>query len=107
MQAMPCWIPGSWPGRFGIVPRPRGDDWLDDEASRWQALGINTVVSLLEPAEVTEFGLQAESERARVHGLTFLAFPIPDYGVPPSRESAMTFARKILDRLPGGQTVVV
>ena len=45
------WIAGPWQGRLGIVPRPRGADWLDDETRAWRDVGIDMVVSLLEPAE--------------------------------------------------------
>ena len=44
------WIAGPWQGRLGIVPRPRGADWLDDETRAWRDVGIDMVVSLLEPA---------------------------------------------------------
>lgn len=30
MRATLYWIDGVWPGRLAIVPRPRGDDWLED-----------------------------------------------------------------------------
>lgn len=33
------WIPGPWPGRLGIVPRPRGGDWFEDEMRRLQLAG--------------------------------------------------------------------
>lgn len=29
MAARVFWIAGPWPGRLGIVPRPRGREWLD------------------------------------------------------------------------------
>ena len=38
-------VAGPWTGRLGIVPRPRGGDWLADEAIAWRDAGINMVVS--------------------------------------------------------------
>ena len=40
MGAKVFWIAGSWRGRLGIVPRPRGADWLDDETRAWREAGI-------------------------------------------------------------------
>lgn len=35
------WIPGPWPGRLGILLRPRGGDWLSDEVRMWrEATGL-------------------------------------------------------------------
>ena len=51
MRVNVFWVPGPWPGKLGIVPRPRGGDWLEDEAKAWHQAGIDVVVSLLEPEE--------------------------------------------------------
>ena len=81
-------VPGPWPGRLAIVPRPRGGDWLADEMRRWREADIDVVVSLLTPEESSELGLREEGEHARAAGLEFHAFPIPDRGVPESRAAA-------------------
>jgi hypothetical protein len=47
MAANVFWVPGPWRGRLGIVPRPRGGDWLSDEMRAWLETGIDAVVSLL------------------------------------------------------------
>ncbi len=46
--------------RFAISSRPRGGDWREVELLAWKALGIDTVVSLLEPHEQSELGLEEE-----------------------------------------------
>ena len=79
------WILGPWRGHLGIVPRPRGGDWLADEIRSWRAAGLNVVASLLTPGEVAELDLQEEAELARAAGVEFHALPIPDLGVPRSR----------------------
>lgn len=101
------WIPGPWPGRLGIVPRPRGGDWLEDEAASWRRNGIDIVVSLLEPSEVREFNLESEAEAVASNGLTFLSLAIPDRGVPGSLESALALAHQLLDAMQEGRTAVV
>src|SRR5947199_10383844 len=80
MRTEVYWVPGPWPGRLGIIPRPRGGDWLADEVRAWRASGLDVVTSLLTPDEVAALELQEEETRAREEGLEFLAVPIPDYG---------------------------
>ena len=78
------WIPGSWPGRLAIAARPRGGDWLADEAKGWQRAGIDMVVSLLESGEAAQLDLLDERSAAEDSGIRFVSFPIPDRGVPAS-----------------------
>ena len=40
------WIPGHWLGKFAIIARPRGGDWLDQEVQALQSAGIDVLVSL-------------------------------------------------------------
>src|SRR5260221_8734777 len=55
------WIHAPLIGRLAIMPRPRAGEWLDDEIIGWQMEGIDTVVSLLELAEISELGLEREA----------------------------------------------
>src|SRR5947209_14398434 len=107
MKAEVHWVSGPWPGRLGIIPRPRGGDWLADEVRAWRASGLDVVTSLLTPDEVAELELQEEETRAREEGLEFLAFPIPDYGVPQSRRDLAAFASRLENALESGKNVVV
>lgn len=68
LRAQVYWVPGPWPGRLGIVPRPRGGDWLSDEVRSWRASGLEVVSSLLTPDEEAEFELQEEEARAHQEG---------------------------------------
>ncbi len=101
------WVPGPWPGRLGIIPRPRGGDWLDDEARSWKASGVDVVASLLTPEETAEFDLQEEEGRFRAAGLAFHAFPIPDLGVPRSRTALAKLVNELEEVLNSGKNVVV
>lgn len=107
MKADLFWIPGPWRGRLAIVPRPRGGDWLDDEASAWRKADIDFVVSLLEDDEATEIGLVDERQAVEDQAVGFISFPIPDRGVPESTEAAIEVIRRIEAVLRGGDNVAV
>jgi len=101
------WVPGPWRGRLGIVPRPRGEDWLGDEVRSWREAGLSVVASLLTPEESSEFGLEAEAEISRRAGLEFHSLPIPDLGVPPSRAAMADLAEALERALSAGKNVAV
>jgi protein-tyrosine phosphatase len=107
MKAEVYWVPGPWPGRLGILPRPRGGDWLADEVRSWRDSGLDVVASLLTPDEVAEFELQEEESRSREEGLEFHVFPIPDYGVPRSREDFAKVVSGLEKALKAGKNVAI
>ena len=81
------WIAGPWRGRLAVATRPRGDDWLEDEARSLRESGLDVVVSLLEE-EAEQLGLLAEREATEAQRIHFLSFPIADRGVPASAQAA-------------------
>ena len=107
MQTRVFWIAGLWRGRLGILPRPRGGDWLPDETAAWRAAGIDMVVSLLEVEEASDLLLEGEAAAAEANGVDFSAFPIPDRGVPATRESVARLADDIVSALEAGKNVAV
>ena len=96
------WVAGPWPGRLGIVPRPPGGARLSDEATAWREAGIDVVVSLLEPPEVSLLGLEGEAAAAAAHSVVFRACPIPDGGVPPFRGAGIEMMAELIDKHQGG-----
>jgi protein-tyrosine phosphatase len=100
------WVEGPWPGRLGIVPRPRGGA-LTDEAAAWRAAGIDVVVSLLEPEEVSLLGLEGEAAAAAAHSVVFRACPIPDGGIPPFRHAVAELIAELIDTLQGANNVAI
>ena len=58
------WIPSNGPGRLAIALRPRGGDWLDDEARAWRRAGVDVVVSLLKADEEQQLNLAGERDAA-------------------------------------------
>ncbi len=101
------WVNGPWPGKLALAARPRGEDWLEDEIKSWHQAGINTVLSLLEPAEERDLGLMDEGGLVKRQGMKFISLPIPDRQVPNS-ESELTAILEELDmELSSGKNVVV
>lgn len=101
------WIPGPWPGRLAVVTRPRGRDWLDDEASGWRRAGLDVIVSLLEKEEAAQLDLAREGDVAESKGIRFISFPIPDRGVPSSMPASLGLIKNIAEALEYGKNVAV
>ena len=101
------WIEGPWAGKLAILSRPRGEDWLGDEVKGWKEAGINFVVSLLRSGEESELGLATEADIVKRNGLTYISFPIADYGVPGSQIPVQQLAAKLNDQLSRGACVGV
>ena len=92
---------------LSIMPRPRAGDWLADEIGAWRGAGLDTVLSLLEPAEVSELGLGSEPALCLSCGIEFLSFPIPDRGVPASAAAFDSFIAPLVKRLRDGASLGV
>lgn len=101
------WIDVPAKGRIAIMARPRAEDWLDTEIAGWLASGVDVVVSLLEPEEVSELGLQREAALCRAAGLAFVTFPIADRAVPGSRHAAAHLAGVLAGRLRDGRSIAI
>jgi protein-tyrosine phosphatase len=107
MKADLYWIPGPWRGRLAIATRPRGGDWLDDEASAWRQADLDLIVSLLDNEEAGQLDLLDEHRAAEVHALSFISFPISDRGVPASLEEALSLIEEITAQLEAGKNVAI
>lgn len=101
------WIPGPWRGSLAIVARPRGGEWLEDEAKEWRQAGLDVVVSLLENDESAELNLASEQGIAESHGIRFISFPIQDRGVPVSQKEALSLLAMITTVLEEGRNVAI
>lgn len=101
------WIPGPWRGKLAIAARPRGGDWLEEEAGGWRRAGLDLVISLLEEDEAAQLDLAHECQAAAANGVRFVAFPIPDRGVPGSTPRAVRLLREIAGALEDGKSVAV
>jgi protein-tyrosine phosphatase len=98
-------VAGSWPGKLAILARPRGGDWLEDEVHHWENRGFDVVVSLLVPDEAAEFDLEDEEKYCRLNGIQYMSLPVPDRGVPGSREAVLELVSRLDRQLADGKTV--
>ena len=89
------------------MPRPRGNDWLEDEIKRLKQIGIQTVVSLLEKDEVQELGLRTEETACNANGLHFICSPIRDRDVPRDAVAVNQLVRELINRIGDGEKLVV
>ena len=95
------------PGRIAPVPRPRGGDWLEDEALAWKNAGLDAIVSMLEWEEVESFGLEREAEFCRANGIEFFSFPIVDRSVPILDDKIFQLLDKLKTMLLQGKSVAI
>jgi hypothetical protein len=107
MQAEVFWIEGLPTGRLAVLPRPRGDDWLQDEIRSLRANGVDVLVCLLTSGETTELGLAEEAACCAACCIEFVAFPFADRGVPASASNALGLVRRLAARLTGGKAVAI
>jgi protein-tyrosine phosphatase len=103
MIARPYWITS----RLAIVPRPQGDDLLDDEMAALKEAGIDVVVSMLQKDEARKAGLEREASSAQEKGLQFINFPVPDRGVPLDTSSFIEFLKDLENLLARGKRIGV
>jgi len=101
------WIEVPTPGRLAIAVRPRGGDWLEDEARAWKNAGISAVVSLLTPDEVAHFHLETEADSCERSGIRFLPFPIADRDVPASRAQFQRLIEQLAGAVLKGEKVLI
>jgi protein-tyrosine phosphatase len=107
MQPEIYWIPSPWPGRLAVLPRPQGDDLLEEEIREFRRMGVDVMVSALESREAAELGLSQEEKMCQQEGIEFISFPIPDGGVPASSNATLELARSLQAKLEAGKNVAI
>jgi protein-tyrosine phosphatase len=101
------WIDGLEKGRLIVVPRPPGGHWLQTEIQRWNAMGVQTVASMLTYEEVFGYGLTREADLCMILGLEYLNFPIKDHSVPESKKDMLEFAKRLVKLLEDDKSVLI
>ena len=94
-------------GFIAIMSHPAQEQ---DAASTIAALaqqGVRQVVSLLEPAEASALGLDAEAELVAAQSMAFVSFPIPDMGLPASLSDFAQLARDLYRQVDAGVNTLV
>ncbi|MCI0662795.1 MAG: tyrosine protein phosphatase [Acidobacteria bacterium] len=107
MKTTVYWLTADTTSRTGIMPRPRGGDWLEDEVRSLRDSHIDIVVSLLEKSEIEELCLQDEAGICEKYGITYLNYPIADRGVPKSEADALNFVRRLVGLLAEGKNLAI
>jgi protein-tyrosine phosphatase len=92
------------PGTLSTMAAPQGD--LDVVLPTLRAYGVDTLVSLLPPEQVSMLFLTDEPNAAYRAGLAFRSLPVPDFGVPDYAEFAQPL-RELSDELTAGRHVAV
>ena len=76
MIAEVFWTKEKYPGCIALVPRPRGGEWLEDEAAAWSNASLDVIVSMLEAEENDWFELRREAEVCAENGIEFISLPM-------------------------------
>ena len=93
--------------KLGIMARPRGGDWLEDDIINLKSQNVSVVVSLLEPIEVNELDLRQQSELCLKHSILYINFPIPDRGIPKQDAQFQDFINRLKGEINSGRNTVV
>lgn len=98
-------VASSLPGSLFMMPKPSGE-WLAEDMKHYRAMGVDTIVSLLEPDEVIELSLQQESDISALNQIEFFHLAVRDRGLP-CLASFEDLVRKVVKKLQDGRTVAV
>lgn len=74
-------VAADLPGKLFIMPKPSGE-WLKEDVDHYRSIGVDVIISLLEPDEVSELSLGEQSEICAENKIAFTQFPIVDRGLP-------------------------
>lgn len=94
-------------GKLSIMARPRGGEWLADEITCLKKDGVDTLLSLLEDAEIDDCGLFDEKRLAGEAGIVFRRYPITDRHVPSDRAQTRAIVASLAEELRAGRHVVI
>lgn len=107
METQIYWLAADPLLKLGIMARPRGGDWLEDEVQSLSKQGVAVVASLLTNEESEELGLSKEAEFCERYGIRFTSFPIEDRGVPATDIGTQNFIRLLANALGKGEPIVI
>jgi protein-tyrosine phosphatase len=93
--------------RLGIMPRPRGHDWLPDDLWILRQAGVDVIVSALVASEAEELGLSTEAQVCTQNGLIFISFPIEDRSLPTDQAKFDSLVDQLLQYSRKGKAIVV
>jgi protein-tyrosine phosphatase len=107
MRAEIYWITEIGCARLATMPKPRGDEWLEDEIRSLREMGVDVLVSMLTDEEIVEVALVDEPLECAKNGIEFLRYPIPDHSAPPLDEKISAFIEGLWERVAAGKSIAV
>jgi len=93
-------------GFLAVMAKPVAQ-WLDDEVAGIAAEGVDRLVSLLEPEEARELGLQREAAVCAAHGIEFIGYPFADRGVPVDMATFKVLTVTSFRQIEAGHSTVI
>jgi protein-tyrosine phosphatase len=93
--------------KLGIMPRPRGGDWLEEEIIKFKKQNIGIWVSLLEQHEINELGLRNQQTLCSKHELEYINVPIVDRSIPEKGSKIDSLIDSLYQKLQTGHSVVI
>ena len=93
--------------KIGIMARPRGDDWLEDEINHLKNNEVGVLVSLLERDEIYDLKLDNEEHICTTKNITYINFPIPDRDIPKQNGDTDKLIGILTQKIDEGQSVVI
>lgn len=99
------WIDQPFEGRLAISARPVGWEYAAESAAGWRTSGLDVIVSMLEPDEAAELGLDQEAPICRAAGIHFINCPVPDHGTPEDEDMVLAAVNEALGALEQGKRV--
>lgn len=93
--------------KLGIMPRPRGDDWLEEEIVKLKKQNIGSWVSLLEQYEISELGLRDQQSLCLKHEIEYINFPIADRSIPAKGGKIELLIDQLYQKIQNGNSVVI
>lgn len=89
------------------MARPRAGEWAEEEFRELAGAGIRRIISLVEPHENYELGLDEEHKLCENAGIVFESFPIPDRGVPANAAEVFFLSKDTYHRCAGGESTAI
>jgi protein-tyrosine phosphatase len=93
--------------RLGIMPRPRGNEWLPDDLRMLRQERVDVIVSALTASEAEELGLIAEARECTQNSLVFISFPIEDRSLPTDQAKLDSLIVQLLQYSNNGKAIAV
>lgn len=100
------WIDEFEKGAIGMMARPKGGEWLENEIAILKNTNIDCVVCLIEYHEMLELNIEKEEFYCNENNIEFIHFPIKDYSLP-KKNKYLDLIEDINERLKLNQKIVI